>query len=270
MPTFRLPDDTPLAYAESGQGRPLLLIHGSLCDSRYWSPQMAPLGERHHVLAPSLRRCWPERWDGNGPGYDIATHVDDLLAFIDGLGSDAVNLVGHSRGGHVAFRVALQAPERVRRLVLAEPGLFPDDGFGEVPGIDRDVPARRVREALAHLRDGDIDGGLASFVDGVSGMPIWRHTVPSFKQMARDNANTLFGQARESRLEVSRAELASMKTPILLVGGALTPAPFPALLDLLQAHLPDARRITIPAARHAMNLAAPRVFNEAVLAFLLS
>ena len=71
-------------------------------------------------------------------------------------------------------------------------------------------------------------------------------------------------------LEVSRAELASMKTPILLVGGALTPAPFPALLDLLQAHLPDARRITIPAARHAMNLAAPRVFNEAVLAFLLS
>lgn len=268
MPTHRLPDDYPLAYAESGQGRPLLLIHGSLCDSRYWSPQMAPLGQQHHVVAPSLRRCWPEAWDGEGSGYGIQTHVDDLLALVDALGEGPVDAVGHSRGGHIAFRLALQAPDRVRRLVLAEPGLFPDAGFGAVAGIDRQMPARRVHEAVALIREGDIDGGLASFVDGVSGTPIWRHTVPSFKQMARDNAHTLLGQARESRLDVSRAELVSMKTPTLLIGGALTPAPFPALLDLLQANLPDARRVGIPAARHAMNLAAPRVFNEAVLAFL--
>ncbi len=44
-----------MAYAEHGTGAPLLLVHGSLLDQRYWAPQMGPLGEDFRVVAPSLR-----------------------------------------------------------------------------------------------------------------------------------------------------------------------------------------------------------------------
>lgn len=267
MPTLRI-NDYDLAYAETGSGRPLLMIHGSLCDYRYWAPQMAPLGAAHRAIAVSLRRCWPESWDGQGEGYDVDTHVDDLIAFIEALNAGPVDLMGHSRGGHIAFRLAQRAPQHLRRLILAEPGGMPDASFGAIEGIDRDQAGTRTREAAQRIEDGDVDGGLALFIDGVSGMPIWSHTVSAFKRMARDNARTLLGQLRETRMAFSRTDLESLAIPTLLIGGALTPSPFPQLLDLLQSHLPQVQRVTIPGVRHAMNLAAPVPFNKAVQEFL--
>jgi len=267
MATLRI-NDYDLAYIETGSGRPLLMVHGSLCDYRYWAPQMAPFGARHRAIAVSLRRCWPENWEGHGEGYDIDTHVDDLVGFIEALGAGPIDLMGHSRGGHVAFQLARRAPQLLRRLILAEPGGMPDASFGPVDGIDREQAGTWTREAAALIEAGDVDGGLELFIDGVSGMPIWSHTVPGFKRMVRDNARTLLGQLRETRMAFSRTELETMTVPTLLVGGALTPSPFPQLLDLLQTHLPQVQRVSIPGVRHAMNLAAPVPFNKAVLEFL--
>lgn len=272
MPTRRI-DDHDLFWIESrsdGEERspPLLMIHGSLCDARYWAPQMTPLGSGRRTLAVSLRRCWPEAWDGGGEGYSVEQHVGDLLAFIATLGPGPVDVLGHSRGGHVAYRLALKAPGRVRRLILAEPGGWPDSSLGEVAAFDCERVRTLTSEAAGMIAAGDVDGGLAFFVDGVSGVALWKSMVPSFKRMARDNAGTLVAQVRETRLAFTRDDLESLSMPTLLIGGALTPRPFPQLLDLLQAHIPGARRTTIPAARHAMNLAAPGPFNAEVAGFL--
>lgn len=45
-----------MAYIEVGQGKPLVCVHGSLCDFRLWSPVLGPLSRRYCVIAPSLRR----------------------------------------------------------------------------------------------------------------------------------------------------------------------------------------------------------------------
>ena len=50
-----------MAYAENGTGTPVVLIHGSLLDQRYWAPQMERLDEHYRVIAPSLRHYWPAR-----------------------------------------------------------------------------------------------------------------------------------------------------------------------------------------------------------------
>src|SRR5215218_11201617 len=160
-----------MAYAEHGGGTPLLLVHGSLCDQRYWAPQTGPLGEDFRVVAPSLRHCWPERWDGAGDDFTIHQHVEDVGAFIDALGAGPVHLLGHSRGGHVAFRVAQRFPDRVRALILAEPGGSLD---GTLQAAAQDAaPAPRAGMTLAEatagaaelVRAGDIDAGLALFVE---------------------------------------------------------------------------------------------------------
>ena len=49
-----------LACQVAGQGVPLVLVHGSLCDYRYWQGQFAALSARYHVVAPSLRHYFPE------------------------------------------------------------------------------------------------------------------------------------------------------------------------------------------------------------------
>lgn len=83
-----------MSYTEYGEGAPLVLVHGSLSDCRYWKSQMAPLGRSFRVLAVSLRRYWPESWDGEGDGFSVAQHGADVLAFIDKVAGGPAHLVG--------------------------------------------------------------------------------------------------------------------------------------------------------------------------------
>jgi pimeloyl-ACP methyl ester carboxylesterase len=249
-----------LAYAEAGQGTPVLLIHGSLCDLRYWKPQMAALARDFRVFSVSLRRYWPERWDGVGDGFSVAQHVRDMAAFIEHIGAGPAHVAGHSRGGRVAFELARAHAGLVRSAVLADPGL---------PLSDTDDARDGFRKrALECIRRGDVDGGLALFIDTVSGADTWRRMVPWFKEMVLDNANTLFGQAHEAPYQLTGDGARSLDKPVLLIGGALSPPPYPAILDALQAWLPDSRRIDIAGSSHGMNLGNPRAFNEALRTFL--
>src|SRR5690606_8444291 len=129
------------------------------------------------------------------------------------------HLVGHSRGGRVALETALRRPDLARSLVLADPGL-------PLPGGDDSRGGFRQR-ALALIRDGDPDAGLALFIDTVTGPDTWRRMVPWFKDMVRDNANTLLGQAREQPGPLTPDTLRRLALPTLLIGGALSPAPYP-------------------------------------------
>jgi len=119
MQTLRV-NGYDMAYLEVGHGPPLVCVHGTLGDFRTWSSVMGPLSKAHHVIAVSLRHFFPEHWDGVGDDYLMSQHVSDTIAFIAQIGPTPVDLMGHSRGGHVAFRVAQQRPDLLRKLVLLE------------------------------------------------------------------------------------------------------------------------------------------------------
>lgn len=255
-----------MRYVEAGSGPLLLLVHGSLCDYRFWRPQMEPLAARRRVVAVSLRHYWPETWDGKDRDFSPQQHADDLAAFITALDAGPADLVGHSRGGTVAYRLAQQHPDLLRSLVLAEPGL----GVAAIPGelpVDVDRDGFRQR-ALALISGGDADAGLELFIDTVSGPGTWKRMVPWLRRMMQDNAGTLFGQAAESYDSVTAATALRLRQPLLLIGGAQSPAPYPALLDALASLLPGARRVTIASASHAMNLWNAPAFNQALESFL--
>ena len=111
-----------MPYLELGKGRPLVCVHGTLGDFRTWYAVLGPLSKKHRVISVSLRHFFPEHWDGVGDDYRMAQHVADVIGFIEQVDRRPVDLMGHSRGGHISFRVAQARPELVRRLVLAEPG----------------------------------------------------------------------------------------------------------------------------------------------------
>lgn len=259
-----------LTYAEAGRGEPLVLVHGSLSDYRYWTLQMRPLSERFRVIAPSLRHYYPEKWDGEGDDFNIHQHVTDIVALMDALDAGPAHVVGHSRGGHVAFRIAQHHPDHVRKLVLSEPGgALELDLSPESEAVNkRFEPGSFQTQAEALIRAGDIDGGLRVFLDAVSGAGSWDKTPPLAKQFTRENAMTLLGQIRETRQPFTGEAARAIRAKTLFVLGELSPPMFGQIIDALMGAMPGSQKVVIPGASHTMNVTKPALYNGAVLAFL--
>ena len=257
-----------MAYLDVGEGPPLVCVHGSLCDFRTWGAVIGPLSTRHRVIAVSLRHFFPEHWDGVGNTYSIAQHIDDVIAFIEKLNAGPVDLMGHSRGGHVCFRIAQRRGDLLRRLILAEPG-------GELDGTLDPDHKPRPSPLLEHftisaqmIAAGDIDGGLAFFMDTLEGAGTWPRLPGMSKQLLRDNATTLIGQVRDNRLPFSKADAEAITVPTLFIGGANTKGLLPKVLHTLAAHVANAKTEMIPGATHPMFEQAPQKYSEIVLDFL--
>jgi pimeloyl-ACP methyl ester carboxylesterase len=261
-----------MAYLDVGQGTdtaPLLVcVHGSLCDFRIWASVLGPLTRKHRVIAPSLRHFFPAHWDGTGDTYSIAQHVDDVIAFIEKLDRKPVDLMGHSRGGHICFRVAQRRPDLLRKLILAEPGGELDATLDPAYQPGPSPLAARIAASAEVISRGDIDGGLQIFIDALEGPGAWKRLPASPKQLLRDNATTLIGQTRDQRPPFSKADAEAITTPTLFIGGARTKGTLRQVLDALAAHVKGSRTEMIPGTTHPMFEQAPQKYCETVLAFL--
>lgn len=104
-------------FTERGSGPPLLLVHGLTVTGEMFAPVMDQLAHRYRVIAPDLRGHGRSR--NLGPPYTVAQLAEDLAQLLDQLGIDGTAVLGYSHGGAVAQQLALDHPERCRRLVLA-------------------------------------------------------------------------------------------------------------------------------------------------------
>jgi esterase len=269
MPTLYV-NGYEMAFVERGTGIPLLLVHGSLGDYRWWAQQMQPFGAHYRTIAVSLRHCWPEHWDGEGDDFTVQKHTKDVAAFIAALNAGPVHLLGLSRGGHIAFRVAQDFPDLVRALVLAEPGGVLDASL-EPPQAPKSPPIALgplYSKAAERIRRGEIDEGLAPVVDVIVGPGGWANLPEQSKQEMRDNARTLLAQIKEQRAPFSRADAEAIRARTLLMAGERSPENFHRILDGLQTALKDVRRVVISGASHPSNIDNPQDFEREVLAFL--
>src|SRR5262245_40279765 len=271
MQTLRV-NGYDMAYLDVGQGQPgappLLCVHGSLCDFRIWSAVLGPLTAKHRVIAVSLRHFFPDHWDGVGDTYPMRQDGADVVGLIEQGQPRPVELMGHSRGGHVCFRVAQRRPDMLRRLILAEPG-------GELDGtLDSNYKpgpsplAARIAASAAVIAKGDIDGGLEIFVDALEGPGAWKRLPGSPKHLLPDNATTLIGQTRDQRPPFSKADAEAIRTPTLFIGGAKTKGVLPVVLHALAAHVKGSRTEMIARATHPMFEQQPQRYCEIVLDFL--
>jgi pimeloyl-ACP methyl ester carboxylesterase len=116
-------------YEIRGTGEPLLLLHGGLGSIEMFGPVMPILAEGRRVIAVDLHGHGRTPL-GNRP-IDLIDQGDDMAALLDSLGVRQADVIGYSMGGGVAFRLAVQHPGKVRRLVLvstpfAQSGFYPE------------------------------------------------------------------------------------------------------------------------------------------------
>ncbi|HEY2763668.1 MAG TPA: alpha/beta fold hydrolase [Pseudonocardiaceae bacterium] len=108
------------AFRITGEGPPLLLIHGIGDSSATWLDVIPTLARRHLVIAPDLLGHGAS--DKPRADYSVAAYANGMRDLLGVLGVDRVTLVGHSLGGGVAMQFAYQFPERTERLVLVSTG----------------------------------------------------------------------------------------------------------------------------------------------------
>jgi pimeloyl-ACP methyl ester carboxylesterase len=105
-------------YLKSGTGPPVVLLHGGASDSRDWLETIAALSGRYTLYAPDLIGFG--RNERNSEGYYLSEFSEFIMNFMDTLELPHPCLIGHSFGGRICLDIALQHPERVRKLVLAD------------------------------------------------------------------------------------------------------------------------------------------------------
>lgn len=262
----------PVAYAESGNGVPIVMLHGSWVDHRLFAVQAAELGKTHRVVAVSLRHHWPEPWDGKGGAYDVERQASDIVGLIRGLRLGQVHLLGHSRGGAVAVAVARQAPDVVRTLILAEAAGLED--------VATDPPLIRARidgaNKLAATLRGAWDGGTPRAElaqtgwDAVNGPGAWAGMPPHVQQMLTDNITTMTVPLFQAGQAIVTCEqVARFAFPVLLVQSSRAASNFVAINDgLRRCNAAIAPVAVVPESNHNMHVANPKAFNQTVLQFV--
>jgi pimeloyl-ACP methyl ester carboxylesterase len=253
---------TRLRYETAGPpgGPAVVLLHGFGLDRRMWDPQQAELATRFMVLRYDLRGFGASPMEPDVP----YRHTDDLFALLDHLKIGAAALAGLSFGGLVAMQAGLQAPDRVRALVLADallPGVRWDPackaGFAEV---DRQVTAGGVTAGRAAWlrhplfavarRDPELDAQLTEMVNAYPG----QHWL---------------GQDPESPDPEPPADnLASLAMPVLVVAGEHDSPCFLTMSQALAKGIPGADFALVPGAGHMVNMEQPAAVNTLLTSFL--
>jgi len=113
-------------YEIAGQGEPLLLLHGGLGSSGMFAPILPALTEHRRVITVDLYGHGRTAL-GSRP-FSLVDMGNDVANVLQQLGVKRADVLGYSLGGGVAFRLGVQHPEVVRRLVLVSAG-YSDAGF---------------------------------------------------------------------------------------------------------------------------------------------
>jgi pimeloyl-ACP methyl ester carboxylesterase len=256
-------DGTAIAWFRSGDGPPIVLVHGATADHTAWRTA-GPLLATSHTLYAIDRRG--RGASGDTAPYAIAREYEDVAAVVDAVAvaeGRPVDVVGHSFGGRIGLGATLLTPN-LHRLVAYEGAPAPDrrSFHGEA------VMARL--EALAAADD--LEGLLSYFMATVVGMtpeelaayrvaPTWPARVEAAPTIVRE----MWAEATE---EAGPERYAAIGVPVLQLVGGDSNALFTDGTWALDRLLPNGRVVVIPGAKHAAHHSHPEVFVREVRRFL--
>jgi pimeloyl-ACP methyl ester carboxylesterase len=122
-----------IAFEVTGEGRPVLLLHGFPDSGRLWRHQIAPLADAgYQVIVPDMRGYGGSDKPTEVDAYNILYLVADVGAVLDEVGVERAHVVGHDWGAAVAWALAAVAPDRVDHLValsVGHPSSFRAGGY---------------------------------------------------------------------------------------------------------------------------------------------
>lgn len=140
-----------LSYIDSGQGTPLVFIHGFCGSKDYWQDVIPLLESKRRVIALDLRGHGDT--EPNGKEYEIEDLAQDVHQLTEELGLTDFYLFGHSLGGYITLAYAEAYPEKLAGISLIHSTAFPDD--------------EKCKEGRLQAAQSIKENGVKSFVEGL-------------------------------------------------------------------------------------------------------
>jgi 3-oxoadipate enol-lactonase len=251
-----------IRYQSAGEGPPLIFGHGVLSSLRIFDAQLE-LARDHQLIRFDFRghgqSSLPRRWRME----DLA---DDYLAVLDALAIESAVVVGFSMGGMAALQLALEAPERVRALVLV------DSSGG------REQIRKRLRYVLLgglyhlpllrprlHEEAARITFSRSFSVQHREFVESWKGGISRMSPGAVIRASRMVALRKEMTAAASKIE----HPALILIGDEDETTPHAEAERLLRA-LPNARLQLIHSSGHATPVEQPQQVNEAIRRFVAS
>jgi len=269
MPRIVTDDGVTLHAEETGEGEPLLFIHEFAGDHRSWEPQVRFFSAAYRCVTYAARGYPPSQVPADPGAYSQARAVADAIAVLDGLGIARAHLVGLSMGGFTALHLALYYPDRVRSAVVA------GAGYGAEP--ERAPAFRAESEAIAAAFETEGAAQVAGrYAVGPARVQFQDKNPRGWAEFAAALAGhsslgaalTMRGvQAARPSLYALQAELATVRTPVLLLVGDEDEGCHQTAL-MLKRTIPASGLVMLPRTGHTANLEEPGAFNQAVDSFL--
>jgi len=249
-----------LSYKSQGSasGSTLVILHGLLGSSSNWRSIARRLSAQHRVFALDL----PNHGDSpHVPRMSYPAMAADVRAFLDTHAIDAATIIGHSMGGKVAMRLALDAPQRVHRLVVVDIAPTPSH-HDHLPWLramaDLDLSRVSRRADAEHmLADAVPDPGMRGFLlQNLTSTPggfAWRVNLEAIEA----SLPALLDFPVDPQAQPFRGES-------LFVRGArsdyVLPEDEPVILELF----PGAQIVTVEGAGHWVHAEQPERFLTAI------
>ncbi|MDQ3695562.1 MAG: alpha/beta fold hydrolase [Chloroflexota bacterium] len=253
---------TQLYWEQRGAGKPVVLIHAGIADSRMWEPQLAAFSPHYRTVRYDTRGFGRSRF-GTGP----FSYRGDVIAILDALDIDRAHLVGLSFGGSTALETALEFPARVRSLVLgatAPRGLVAHTNLIPVwEEVDALIEAGKIDEANELEARIWVDGPVRATGDVD---PAIRNLV---LEMNRVSLAAVAEQIDEVEIDPPVADrLDEISVPTLILAGEYDQPASIAGPMLLADRIPNAEFLMVHGAAHMLTMEQPEIVNAAVLDFL--
>ncbi|KTG10201.1 alpha/beta hydrolase [Haloprofundus marisrubri] len=248
-------DGTEIVYERTGEGPPLVVVHGTAGDRTDWRPVLSDLTERFTVYAVDRRG----RGDSGDAGeYALEREFEDVAAVVERI-DEPVVLMGHSFGALCALEAALLV-DNLERLILYEPPI-PEPG-------ERLADEESVARVEALLADGDHDAALSTFLREVAGEspeevellksdPWWEVGLGAVHTAPREVRG-----CDEYRFDADR--FAEFTAPTLLLSGGESPMFMKRATATVDKALPNSRIATFAGEGHEAITTAPDLFVETV------
>ncbi|HEY6995196.1 MAG TPA: alpha/beta fold hydrolase [Xanthobacteraceae bacterium] len=240
-------DGIDIAFLDEGEGEPIVLVHGFASTAQVnwlhpgWIATLTRAGRR--AIALDNRGHGASSKLHDPAAYHSARMAEDVRALLDHLGVGSADVMGYSMGARIAAFFALAHPSRLRRAVLGGLGIRLVDGVGLPESIAEALEA----PSLAEVRD-----------------PTGR-TFRAFAEQTKSDLAALAACIRGSRQTLTRAEVATIRAPVLVAVG--TKDTVAGSAHELASMLPSGRALDIPGRDHMLAV-GDKVFKEAVLSFL--
>lgn len=262
---------TTLSYVEEGTGEPVVFVHGAISDMRVWDGYRTQIADERRFIAYTQRYFGTDDWSDEAEQFSRETHIEDLIAFVEGLDAGPVHLVTWSYGGEIGAYAALRRPDLFRSMVHYEPvvaALLAGLPGGDVAGREMFT---KLGPAMSAVEAGHVEDAALRFIEWVFKLPegAAANEPEPFPTYWRENGRTippLLSMAPGA--PISCAQVGALEVPTLVVQGENTYARYSMIAEHLAACQANALLVTMPGVNHDGPHRKPDEFAAMIESFL--